>query len=1029
MHYSRSDRLGAVTLGLGVLAALAASLAAGQPPATAQARRESAGERSPVTQRLVFAHYYYSFQGDPRKQAPFRHVRDAKGLTLFTHHPWESVGPWTSFDRVQWHKNQFQMMAGGGIDVALAVYRGDQVNRRAYAIKGLDVMTQALKEFRAEGLVPLMKRREFPQIGMALDLGGLADQHGGPVDLKNADVQRSLYGMVRDFYLHVPEEFRATVQLPAARLTGAPGKPIAAASTSQAAAYVVRLLGDAAVRDADDAFLRYAGDRFAREFGARLIWVGTPALAAKVKTLDAVAPFPAASQPAALNDAGWIRTGSLGPGYDDATAAQPIRPRENGQQTVTDFRRILDAKPDWVFIDSWNGYQHGTDVAPSLEHGLLYRDLIRGAVLQYKQSADYAAGFLKASAPRVMQPGLIYQMDLIVQNSGTSDWDDFNLASLSYRWLKDGKYVGDPGVPISSPGQVRGDTQAYLIGVAAPINEGKSLPAGEYELEFHMVRRIGNENVPFPHDETPPLRIPITVGPAPASRPYWVSSTMPTLTRRGETYTAQVRLRNDGTDSWKKDAVSVGYRWRKVSTYLRGAVEDADVVVAEGKRVQLGADVATGRSITVDVPVSTVDGSGQPLVTWSPQDDWCYVLEWEMYDSRGAMSGSGAAALREPIEVLDRDPAPFFLGCSLPSELVAGRTEKITVGLRNNGPETWKKDRDKVIVHWYYMDGTEAAWNDDSLPLPEDVPPFSRVQVQVPADAAEKLFGAPEADKKDRKDKRKREKFKTETVLRDTVLRDVPVRVPYYFGPMYCVLDFQHDGLMASTSAASKGNDLLVLPVNVYSPTFTPLPISVYYNVDGMSQDVDRRDGNLDGRGNSLPAEFLPPYVPRPAVGPSPASNPLYPSGLWSRPLNDLDSSRVCFLYPAKANGQPNFIGAQGQRIEFGGLSRTAVHVMGLCTEADASGEFVLFYSDGSSEKKKVAFTHWNERPKHGERIAFTTPHRHTATGDDPATRCYLSHYTLPANPQKTLVGVELPRLPALKVMAITLESASIRAN
>ena len=36
---------------------------------------------------------------------------------------------------------------------------------------------------------------------------GLAAQYGGPVDLKQQDVQRSLYGMVRDFYLHVPAAF------------------------------------------------------------------------------------------------------------------------------------------------------------------------------------------------------------------------------------------------------------------------------------------------------------------------------------------------------------------------------------------------------------------------------------------------------------------------------------------------------------------------------------------------------------------------------------------------------------------------------------------------------------------------------------------------------------------------------------------------------------------------------------------------------------------------------------------------------
>ncbi|HTE20590.1 MAG TPA: hypothetical protein VK689_19660, partial [Armatimonadota bacterium] len=229
---------------------------------------------------------------------------------------------------------------------------------------------------------------------------------------------------------------------------------------------------------------------------------------------------------------------------------------------------------------------------------------------------------------------------------------------------------------------------------------------------------------------------------------------------------------------------------------------------------------------------------------------------------------------------------------------------------------------------------------------------------------------------------------------------------------------------------ASKGNDLLVIPVNVYSPTFTPLTsLATFYNVDGLSQDVDRGDGDIDGRGNSLPAEFLPPYVPRPSVGARLAQNPLYPSGLWARPLNDLNSSRVCFWYPNKNNNSPNMVSCQGQKIEFAGAGRTAVHLLAASTEEDVSGEFSLYYSDGAVEKKKVTFTHWNDAPKHGERVGFITPHRHTRSGDDASARCYLNHYTIPTERLKLLVGIELPRLPAVKVMAITLESATLKAN
>jgi hypothetical protein len=1029
--------------GLGLLGATLVSLTAGVPGARAQGA-SAAAARLPVTQRLVFGHYYYSFQGDPRKPVTPRGVRDRQGLSQMTHHPWESVGPWMSFDRAQWHKNQFQMMAAGGIDVALAVYRGDRASRRAYALKGLDVLTQGLKELRAESKGALMKAREFPQIGLALDLTGLSEQYGGPVDLTLPDVQRDLYGMVRDFYLHIPEEFRATVQLPPSRLatvlasSGArPAQPlqVAGANTPQGAAYVVRLIGDSAVKNADASVLGYVNRRFAQEFGTRLVWVGTPALKARIAGLDAVAPYPAADRPAVLNSDGWIRTGSFGPGHDDSWRGKDavIRPRENGQQTIVDFRKILDASPDWVFIDSWNGYGQGSDIAPTLEYGLLYRDLVRAGVLQFKQSGEYAADVLKAAAPRMIQPRTLYQVDVVVQNSGTVDWDPLSNISLTYRWLKNGKPIGDPTSQVAAKGHVRGESRAYVLGVAAPMEQGRPVAGGAYELEISMVRRSGKETKAFEQGDRPPFRIPVTVGEASPSRGYWVSSTMHTLTRRGATYPARIRVRNDGSDTWKRGVAALAHRWRKVSTHLKGASEDGDTVVAEGARTLITRDVEPGEILDMEVPVTTSDSQGAPLQTWSSQEDWVYVLEWDLHDGQRLLSQAGGNTYREPVEVLDRDPAPYFVGCNLGSDLVAGRTEKITIGLVNNGPDVWKRDREKVIVHWYYMDGTEAAWNDDSLPLDRDVVPFSRVETLVPVDPDEEPEMKPDGKKGDKgkreKAGREKRKARKELLVQPTVLRDVPVRVPYYFGPMYCVFDFSQDGLLASTSSASKGNDILVVPVNIFSPTFTPLPIQAYYNVDGVSPDVDRADGDIDGQGNSLPAEVLPPYVPRPSVGENPAVNAIYPSGLWVRPLNDLEGSRACFIYPNKNNKTPNMIRSEGQQLQFPGQPRSAVHILAVCTEEDVSADFLLTYADGSSEKKRYTFTHWNQAPKHGERVGFSTAHRHTVRGDDAATRCYVNHYVIATDRLKPLIGVELPRLPALKVVAITLEASTLGTN
>ncbi|TPW10367.1 MAG: putative cellulase and CBM, partial [bacterium] len=441
---------------------------------------------------------------DSRKGVGVRDVRDPKGVTRFTTHPWESTGPWLSYDRAQWHRGQFQTMAAGGIDVALAMYRGGAADRRTYALKGLDMMSQALKELRGAEDQPFSRPHDYPRLGMALDLRGLADQYGGPVDLKDPETRRSFQGMIRDFFLHVPPEFRATVQLPSARA----GSPAGPALAPTGTAYVVRLIGDAAVKYIDEETLTEASKQVQAEFGARVLWIGTPALQARVKAFDAVAPYPAGSAEASINDTTWLRTAALGPGYDDTGAGgkTTIRPRDNGQLLVDDIRRVLQARPDWIVVDSWNDYATGSDIGPSLEFGLLYKDLFRAAVLQYKHSADYSAHFIRAGAPRVMDPGHVYQVEVVVQNTGTSDWDSSNLAVLTYRWLKDGQVIADRGATTNSSGHARGVGKSYLIGVA-PIQEGKPLAPGDYELEFNMAQLVGNDRVPFPLEDTAPYRI------------------------------------------------------------------------------------------------------------------------------------------------------------------------------------------------------------------------------------------------------------------------------------------------------------------------------------------------------------------------------------------------------------------------------------------------------------------------------------------------------------------------------------------
>ena len=1074
---------------------------AGLGLAAAQAQTTAA----PQAPHLILATYRYDYQADRRKSVPLLNSRDEQGRSMLTQHPYWGSGPWFSYDRAQWHKQHLTEMRDVGIDVAVVLFNGSAKARASHSIKGLDALVQALTEFRAEEERPFTRGRVYPRLALGLDLRGLREQYGAPPDLSQRETQQSFYGMIREFFLRVPPQFRATVVLPAERRR--PPEPTPGMA-SPGAAHIVRLMYGEAVRNPGDAALAYCEQRFAQEFGARLVWIGTPDLGAKMSRLDAVVPYPAAMGPATVSSGSWLSIAAFGPGYDSRQPDQPLRPR--GLVTFDeDFLKMTEARPRWLLVDSWNDLTNGSNIGPSLELGPFYSDLLRGKTPLFRDRTEYAANFLDARVPAVVDPQTAYRVEVAVQNSGIEIWGANQQVQLGYVWLKDGEIVG-----VSGPGPITtiqrpGETRNMLVRLQAldlDDSQPLPLPPGEYELEFRMARSQGGTTaVWFDAEDGTPYRVPVRVGKPEKLIASWKGSNMPRMVAAGLTYEAKITLRNDGSETWwgvppdKKKAkqaarrqatnggkpkgrrngngrradkaeklakggkdkaekrgapYSVAYRWRRVSTFLHGFATDSDEIVAEGKRVQLPQDVPPGSQIALDMKVPTMDKQGRPLPLWSPEANWSYVLEWDLHDGRKWLSQQGGVTYREPIEVLDRDPSPYFIGCNLLNQLVAGREEKITLGIRNTGPSTWVPGRDKILVHWFYLDGTEASWMDSTLELPKEqkftatqslkilsIGPYSELDLEVPKVGRVRRRGgrkkngkkepgrngAKAAGRGSSAPKRKGEKPLIPVKIRqDLVLRNVPVKVPYYFGPMYVVFDLLHDGKPASTSGVTKGNDILVIPVDILSPTFTPVQLGAHYNVDGISQNVDRNDGNLDGRGNTLPSEYLPPFVARPGFRGLVQFMPMYPCGIWTRRLNDINFDRVNFLWPRKTNQALNMVACDGQVVRFSAYGRTGLHLLAVCTDADVTATFTLTYTDGEQVTQEVEFTHWNEPPKHGEHPAFVAPHRHTRLGDDPATKCYINHYPLKTKPLKKLASVTFPKNPAIKVLAVTLESSSI---
>jgi hypothetical protein len=390
-------------------------------------------------------------------------------------------------------------------------------------------------------------------------------------------------------------------------------------------------------------------------------------------------------------------------------------------------------------------------------------------------------------------------------------------------------------------------------------------------------------------------------------------------------------------------------------------------------------DVPPGAPIVLDVPVRLADDTGMPLPVWSPKEPWSYQLEWDLYDGKRWASEAGAPTRREAVAVLADDLAPNFLGSGIATTQPSGNTVMVKVGVRNDGPEPWSATTDRLVYHWYFFDGSEARWAGVETKLPNDVKPGETV-----------------------------------------VVPDVRIQVPDFTGPMYLTVDFKRGQNYASTGSSSRGGDLLVLPVNLVGGAMAPLNLSTLFDTDGISFDTNRGDGDLDGKGHSLPGEGLPPYVWRAPVGQPRLDPVVYPCGLWTSPVAQGD--RVPFWYPDKKDGGKNMLTCAGQRLEVPPDVRSAVHLLGTATEPGTSGEVTLIYRDGTTSKSTLEMSSWTEGPQHGEHTAFTALHRHSASADQPGVRCHLYHYIVRPQRGKFLAAVELPNNPAMKIVAVTLE-------
>jgi hypothetical protein len=191
-------------------------------------------------------------------------------------------------------------------------------------------------------------------------------------------------------------------------------------------------------------------------------------------------------------------------------------------------------------------------------------------------------------------------------------------------------------------------------------------------------------------------------------------------------------------------------------------------------------------------------------------------------------------------------------------------------------------------------------------------------------------------------------------------------------------------------------------------------PIALPYDLDGISLDDNRSDGNIDGEGNSLAGELLP---------------------------EELVYDGVKFSFGPKSAGAMNVVTCSGQQIALPAGDWEKVHMLMLATGgpvlevSEVTGPNSVAAAVISLQDYTEPIGQWNNRMVNGRMVvdaseilpahinqtpvAWAGTHRHTAEGkNDTYKFTYL--YAIPVELSPGAQQLALPNNPRLKLLAVS---------
>ncbi len=187
-------------------------------------------------------------------------------------------------------------------------------------------------------------------------------------------------------------------------------------------------------------------------------------------------------------------------------------------------------------------------------------------------------------------------------------------------------------------------------------------------------------------------------------------------------------------------------------------------------------------------------------------------------------------------------------------------------------------------------------------------------------------------------------------------------------------------------------------------------PLSLPYNLDGISFDSNRKDGDFDGEGNTISGDLMPDTL------------------TW------LD---VPYAFGPKADGQKNVLSCDGQSLSIPKGEINKLYILGTAVGGPAMATFAV-----DSKETKIPIPEyaefigqWNSRVIAGEiredvkdiapgyvndvPVAWYGTHRHTAKGEDEAYR-FTYFYLITLDLEAGAKSVTLPKNQNIRILAAT---------